>query len=495
MSQNDFNLANQGFPTMRSDMNSAFQALASNSSGATAPSITYAYQWWYDTCTNILKMRNSNNDAWISISFFDQTADAFRILDDTQVVNTSGTQTGLIGDQATATWETGTGTTESLVSPAKVKAAIDALASGGGFTYDAVSGATQDLDVGSFNFFDGGTPTTNITIAFSNVPTEARWTWTAEANTLYQPYDVNYLTYSGTSFQLSTVERDGLFFKSDGTVMYILNRISEIVEQYDLSTAWDITTATANGTYAIPSPSNWIERGLFFKSDGTKMYLATNENILNAPSRVYEYNLSTAWDITTASFDSYLSTSNQDDYPTGLAFKTDGTIFYLLGSQNKTVYQYTLSTAWDISTASYASKSYSVTAQETSLKSLVFNDDGTKMYVAGSVEDTVYEYDLSTAWDVSTTSYSGSSHDFNVSGGITSPTGMYFKPNGEELFVLCGNTDAVYKYDTGENYTITVPASVQNPPRAALGKLNRITYDFYTADGGTNVYLIGEEVT
>ena len=73
-------------------------------------------------------MRSSNNDAWISISFFDQTADAFRLLDDTQVVNSGGTQVGIIGDQDTSTWETGTGTTESLVSPTKIKAAIDTLA-------------------------------------------------------------------------------------------------------------------------------------------------------------------------------------------------------------------------------------------------------------------------------------------------------------------------------------------------------------------------------
>jgi len=74
MSQNDFNLANQGFPSMRSDMNSALQALATNSSGATAPSTTYAYQYWYDTTTTILKMRNAANSAWINIFTFDQGA-------------------------------------------------------------------------------------------------------------------------------------------------------------------------------------------------------------------------------------------------------------------------------------------------------------------------------------------------------------------------------------------------------------------------------------
>lgn len=126
MSQNDFVIANQSAPDFRSDLNNALQALASLSSGATAPATTYANMLWYDTASNILKMRSEADDAWISIGYLDQTTNAFRILDDTQVVNTSGTQTGLLGDQATATWETGTSTTESLVSPAKVSAAIDA---------------------------------------------------------------------------------------------------------------------------------------------------------------------------------------------------------------------------------------------------------------------------------------------------------------------------------------------------------------------------------
>jgi len=127
MSQNDLVIDNQSFPATRSDINSALQALGSLSSGSSAPATTYANMLWYDTINNTLKMRSEANDQWISVAYVDQSADAFRILDDTQVVNTSGTQTGLLGDQATSAWEAGTGTTESLVSPAKVKAAIDAI--------------------------------------------------------------------------------------------------------------------------------------------------------------------------------------------------------------------------------------------------------------------------------------------------------------------------------------------------------------------------------
>ncbi len=79
MSQNDFNIANQGFPATRADINSALQALASNSAGTAEPSTTYAYQFWYDETNELLKMRNSDNDAWITIGTFDQVADTFSI--------------------------------------------------------------------------------------------------------------------------------------------------------------------------------------------------------------------------------------------------------------------------------------------------------------------------------------------------------------------------------------------------------------------------------
>tara|TARA_R110002020_G_scaffold41283_3_gene121869 strand:- start:3476 stop:4144 length:669 start_codon:yes stop_codon:yes gene_type:complete len=128
MSQNDYTIANQSASNARTDINNALQALASCSSGATAPSTTYANMLWYDTNTNILKMRSEADDAWISLNYLNQSANTNNILDDTQVVNTSGTQTGLLGDQSQAVWSAGSGTTESLISPAKLKGAIDAPA-------------------------------------------------------------------------------------------------------------------------------------------------------------------------------------------------------------------------------------------------------------------------------------------------------------------------------------------------------------------------------
>jgi hypothetical protein len=78
MSQHDLTIDNQGFPAFRADLNNALQALGSTNSGATAPSTPFANQIWYDTANNILKIRNEDNDAWISLLTLNQTSDTLQ---------------------------------------------------------------------------------------------------------------------------------------------------------------------------------------------------------------------------------------------------------------------------------------------------------------------------------------------------------------------------------------------------------------------------------
>ena len=89
MSQNDFTIANQGFPAFRSDLNSALQALASLSAGASAPTTTFAYQLWYDTTNDVLKIRNADDDAFITLFTFDQAADSVTVSGEELVDDTS----------------------------------------------------------------------------------------------------------------------------------------------------------------------------------------------------------------------------------------------------------------------------------------------------------------------------------------------------------------------------------------------------------------------
>ena len=79
MAQHDYVIDNQTFPNTRTDINNVLQAIVSANSGGTQPSTRYAYQLWYDTGNNILKIRNADNDAWINLFTFDQSADTAEV--------------------------------------------------------------------------------------------------------------------------------------------------------------------------------------------------------------------------------------------------------------------------------------------------------------------------------------------------------------------------------------------------------------------------------
>jgi len=288
-------------------------------------------------------------------------------------------------------------------------------------------------------------------IGQTGVSSKGEWDVSATASNyeLYDEAPATSLTFegwdvSGASFSQSfsvlaqDVTPTGVFFSTDGTKMYVLGSAGRDINEYNLSTAWNVSTASYSQNFSV-SAQDTSPQDIFFKSDGTKMYV-----IGITDDRVYEYDLSTAWDISTASFLQFFSVAAQELIPLALSFKSDGTKMYVLGTSGDDVTEYNLSTAWDVSTASYV-QNFSVVSQENNPQALFFKTDGLKMYVAGSQNDTIYEYDLSTAWDISTASYNSVS--FSVSAQETAyPSSMYIKADGSELYVLGPGSTKVHQY-------------------------------------------------
>ena len=73
MATHDYVIANASGAAVRTDLNNALAAIVSNNSGSSAPSTTYAYQFWADTNANVLKISNSANNAWITLRELDGT--------------------------------------------------------------------------------------------------------------------------------------------------------------------------------------------------------------------------------------------------------------------------------------------------------------------------------------------------------------------------------------------------------------------------------------
>lgn len=215
--------------------------------------------------------------------------------------------------------------------------------------------------------------------------------------TMSTPYDISTMSYDNKSFLVSGQDATprGLVVSQDGTKMYMAGYSSEDIYQYTMSTPFDVSTMSYDGVSLPISAQDSSPAGLALSPDGTKLYLAGYQN-----DRIYQYTMSTPLDITTASFDAFLSVSGQEGNPSGLTIKPDGTKLFMVEEYGDKVHQYTMSTGFDISTASYDNKSLSVVAQDNTPRGVSISTDGTKLLMAGATSDSIYQYTLETAFDL-----------------------------------------------------------------------------------------------
>jgi hypothetical protein len=246
-------------------------------------------------------------------------------------------------------------------------------------------------------------------------------------------------SYDSVSFSVAAEETNptGLFFSPDGSKMFVTGSAGDDVNEYVLSTPWVVSSATYSTVFSI-SGQDTTPNGIFFRADGLKMYVvgATNDT-------VFQYALTSPWSVATASYESIsFSVTVQETSPAGIFFKPDGLSMYITGNASDGVYQYTLSTAWNVSTATFL-QTLSVSGQELNPQDLSFTNDGTRMFLLGSSGDDVNVYNLTTPWDISTATSVGA---FSVAGQETGPAGLFIKPDGTKMYVVGTVNDTVFQY-------------------------------------------------
>jgi len=252
----------------------------------------------------------------------------------------------------------------------------------------------------------------------------------------------------------------GLFFKPDGTTLYITGQQTDRIYQYDLSTPWDLNTITLTKSTDISTYSGGPE-GIKFKSDGTKIAIIGNDS-----NFIAIYNLPTPWDIGTLNYQHGYITTSQDTQPQGLEFNSDGTKMFVVGEDTETIYQYSLSIGWSFAGTENQTLSKPTLTEapfETFPRDMFFNDDGTKMFLLGSAADKVYQYDLGTPYNLgSDCVYSNISFDVSVRDAIgveSEVRGLYIRPDGSKFYVLGRDNDIIYQYSMlGYNETIDLSA-------------------------------------
>lgn len=151
----------------------------------------------------------------------------------------------------------------------------------------------------------------------------------------------------------------------------------------------------------------------------------------------------------------FFNQSAQDGTSFAAVFSPDGATMFVLGVGTNTIYQYSISGGNIVSPApTYSGLSLSVAAQTTTPRGIELSADGAKLYVSSS-GDIVYQYTLSTAWSLSGASYSGLS--FSTAARTTNLLGIRFSADGAKLFgcdTVSSSAGKIHQFSVGTPWAI-----------------------------------------
>ena len=226
-----------------------------------------------------------------------------------------------------------------------------------------------------------------------------------KAQPVLSPYTIANAVYNGVFFWYGGINYacNEILFNNDGTKLYWLGLI---IFECELSTPYDLSTLVYKRAYnnRTTTSSNTRSRTMAWNNDGTKLFISSE----GFPTTIFQFNLSTAFLVTTCTSASisYNFIAETGSYLIhAMSFNNDGTKLFVVA--NSTIYQYNLATAYDFTTITYSGKSKALSAQ-----GFRFSPDGLVLISLGW-GNAVLQYNLSIPYDISTLSYNGVS--FNVS--------------------------------------------------------------------------------
>lgn len=276
-----------------------------------------------------------------------------------------------------------------------------------------------------------------------------------------------------------------IYLRVDGEKMYFVGEENNSVYEYDLSTPWDISSASHLRTFSVATQDT-SPRGIFFKPDGLVMYISGGQN-----DSVYQYDLGTAWNISTAVFDDSISVVTDTQNPNSVTFVPDGSGFFVVSFTEGQVSKYGMSTPWNVATASF--ENGFLPTEPGDFIGVGFRSDGALMYLSSGGDDAIYEYFLGTPWN--TTANTTFLTKLTVSGdGATAMRGVFFSPFHHKMYFPDAATDAVLEYDLGlkvDGKIISGPADVIDIYDLDDLEVNAVS-DIWTISADTTLNWIGD---
>ena len=301
-------------------------------------------------------------------------------------------------------------------------------------------------------------------------------------------------------------EIDQMAFNNDGTKMYFAVDDNQPVAstdkliQVDLGTAYDTSTIDASSvaylTAVHPTAPHTHVEAFCFSANGSYLYI-TDDSV----DDIFQFTLSTPWDITTASYTA-IKESTGNTY--GLHISSDGSSMYIM--QLYALKQCAMSTPYDITTLNYSSptnelaftsSTYTANLPSTQINTpelldIAISPDGTKFVMFGDLQSEQYHMQsitLSTPWDISVSSQSSSTLKHKfVSMDYSSDTSFAVSPDGSKFFTTVSSYQKGFKQFTLANTGNLQSIQIQAARSTVNGKLVPDVSSYLTSASGDGTY-------
>ncbi len=199
-----------------------------------------------------------------------------------------------------------------------------------------------------------------------------------------------------------------------------------------------------------------------FSSDGKTMFVSGVDS-----NKLTQYSLSTAFDLSSPpTFVKDKDIGAAQGAIQDIEFNSDGTIIYVIGTQGgaDSIHQWTLSTPYDIGSISVGASSETTIGGDP--RGFKFSYDGKKLFIVHQVSNTkgrVDEFTLSTPYDLDTKTKTNS---LTLSYTAGRRQGINFSSDGYKLFITNGATSGVDPEESNNlirEFSLNSPFDISNP--------------------------------
>ena len=294
------------------------------------------------------------------------------------------------------------------------------------------------------------------------------------------PYDLSIATSNtvGTTYYQHNRYSNTIHFSPDGTKMYENNGGNYRIYYAELSTAWDLSTAVRDESKTLSV--GWGAQDIYLKPDGTVLYT------LEVGGGVFEWHMSTAWDLDTAvaqtgvndylNIQTALGSGNQ---PSNIQFINGGSRLYVKATHTNVFKGFNLTTPWDITTATYASALDFTSGVFGGLMDMgPWKSDGTKFIThdaEGIGGQKLRIYTCGTAWDASTASltqtldFNNAPHSFTSGSYHGTRNQPELSADESKIYIFDKNLMGIRTFNFGTNWDLST--LTETPAAAAPNTL------------------------